>query len=52
MDPSTKHFEHKVQETFWRRGHADFKSQRIREFAVRFCFLVISETTCSKISAT
>lgn len=35
----------KTQGTFWKMIWKDCKSQRLKKFAVRLCFLVISEVT-------
>lgn len=35
----------KAQGTLWKKGQKEWKSQRVRKFAVRLCFLVMSEAT-------
>lgn len=48
VDLSTNTPSPKSQGTLQKREQKDFKSPRIREFAVRFCFLVTPEDTPMK----
>lgn len=38
----------KVRETLWKKGQKDCKNQKIREFAVRFCPLIMSQAILIK----
>lgn len=42
----------KAQETLGKRGQKEGKSQRIKEFAVRLCFLGTAEVNTHKVSPT
>lgn len=45
MGTSIKHLQTRALENIAEDGHKDFEIQRIRDFAVRLCLLVILEAT-------